>query len=288
MESRMAENDEPVILIVDDEPQVRAILTESFADRPWRIEGAGSAAEALELCGRQTVDVLVLDKNLPDMSGVKLFWQLRNEGHPVACIMITGYGSAESAVEMLNLGVSAYFEKPFEDVFAIGARIEEILVDRGRRRQRVVRRARPRGEAAAPAPSQPVKPIVRPRLAIVAASDVPKTRDVLEESLSGEDLRLVASKRALEVEIVDPVDMVILDAGVATTSVGALVHTVRSRAGEAAIVVVAESPDLGMVKELIDLGVDVLIESSPLVSGTFRSATVGLLQHLRNERIARS
>jgi DNA-binding NtrC family response regulator len=286
----MPESDKPVILIVDDEPQVCAILQGSFAGKPWLVETAASAAGALELCQQKTVDVLVLDKNLPDMSGVKLFWRLRNEGHPVACIMLTGYGSAESAVEMLNLGVSAYFEKPLENVFMVAERIEKILEERHKRRARAARRSRKRGgeEPAVRVKSQPVKPITRPRLSIVAASGVPRTREVLEEVLVGEDVRMVASKRALEVELLDSADMVILDAGVAPTTVASLVRVVRERVGEAAIVVVASQPKLETVKELIDLHVDVLIEKSPLDAATFRSATVGLLHHLRNERVART
>ena len=281
----MAESDKPVVLIVDDEPQVCDILAESFADKPWQVETAHSGTEAMALCRQRTVDVLVLDKNLPDMSGVKLFWHLRTEGHPVACIMITGYGSAESALEMLNLGASAYFEKPFGDVFVIAARVEEILAERHRRRRRAARRARRRGAATdRPPTSQPVKPVRRPRLTVVAASSAPATRHALEESLLEEDVRMVASRRALEVELVEPVDLIVLDAELAAGSVPALVEWVRERAGETAIVVIAEYPGLELVKELIDLGVDVLIEKVPLDTGTFRSATADLLRHVRDER----
>ena len=81
----------------------------------------GTAEEALARCRAQRYDLLVLDKNLPDMSGVRLFWQLRNEGHPVACIMVTGYGSAESAVEMLDQR-----RLPFDEVYQRYTEVEGV------------------------------------------------------------------------------------------------------------------------------------------------------------------
>lgn len=123
----MAEPIKAQLLIVDDEASVRLALELALERPAWAIRSVGSAEQALPLLRTQKFDLLLLDKNLPGMSGVELLRQLRTENNGVWAVMITGYPSSSSATETLNLGVKAYLEKPFDDIFKIGERLERLL-----------------------------------------------------------------------------------------------------------------------------------------------------------------
>ncbi len=268
---------EATILIVDDEPAVCQLLAESFANRPWRVEQVHSAGDALALCARTAVDVVILDKNLPDMSGVKLFWQLRSEGHKLACVMITGYASAESAVEMLNLGVSAYLEKPFEDLFAVGETVAEVLRQQRACTARAARlhRARHPDRAAAR----------KHALTVLLASPDAGVRRGAQTSLAGDTIVEAATMPALEEALAaaERFQLIVLHAALSPTTCSALAAAVRTRAPSAPLVVIARRPPVTILKQLIELEVDVLVEE-PFNAGSFASAVASLVAHLRQER----
>src|SRR3712207_2119015 len=113
-------------LIVDDEPTVASALSLAAGDAAWEVETAHSAEEALRLLTTRKFDAILVDKNLPGMTGVELIRRARELHRAAAIVMMTGYASPESASETLNLGVDAYIEKPFDDIFAIIQRINRI------------------------------------------------------------------------------------------------------------------------------------------------------------------
>lgn len=280
------------ILIVDDEPTVQKLLVLTFKSQPWHVEAVGSAEDALERCRAQKYDLLVLDKNLPEMSGPELLRILRDEGDAVACIMMTAYASAESAVEMMALGVDAYLEKPFPDLEEVGAKVEEVLSQHrdGQRRSKDLAAARDHFRRAQVAlggdlsddSTESAEESVAGNLAIVIACPSQADRDLLSAELAGERLTLVLSGS----ELIDRLergavpDLVIVDAVVAGGALTDFVSRLRKLAPGSGFVVVSDSVPLKLVTDLIDAGVDALIER-PLDAASFARNTEHLLRRLR-------
>jgi DNA-binding response OmpR family regulator len=105
------------ILVVDDEAQLRDLLTEGLQSMGCLVRSAESAVQALEILKNglqgEPWDVLITDLNLADQSGVWLLKEGKKINRDLVVLIITGYGSVESAVEALQLGASDYIQKPF-------------------------------------------------------------------------------------------------------------------------------------------------------------------------------
>jgi len=101
------------ILVVDDEPDIRATIKDILEDEGYLVETAESAASAREARRRQRPDVILLDIWMPDLDGISLLreWSERG-GLPCPVIMISGHGNIETAVEATRLGAWDFIEKP--------------------------------------------------------------------------------------------------------------------------------------------------------------------------------
>jgi len=102
------------LLIVDDEASLRDFLTIVFEEEGWRVESAGSLAEARAAIGRREPDLVLCDLMVPDGSGIDLVREIKAQSPSVAFIMITAYTSTKSAVEALKAGAFDYIAKPFD------------------------------------------------------------------------------------------------------------------------------------------------------------------------------
>src|SRR5881628_3356493 len=105
------------VLIVDDEPGMRAGLSEVLGRGGFAVEQASSAEEALARLGepgRQGgLDLLVTDLRLPGMSGLELIRAARQAGSQMPAIVITAHGTVEDAVAAMKLGAFDFLTKPF-------------------------------------------------------------------------------------------------------------------------------------------------------------------------------
>lgn len=102
------------LLVVDDEASIREVMRYAL-ERPQRsMAFAASLEEALQAAEQARFDVALLDKNLPDGSGLQLAGRLRQRFTDLEWVMVTGYASLDSAVEALDLGAFAYLTKPFD------------------------------------------------------------------------------------------------------------------------------------------------------------------------------
>lgn len=102
------------ILVVDDEPDLRTLYELTLLREGYRVETAGSLAEAraqLQVC---RFDVLITDMRLPDGMGMELLRELREQRRKERTIVMTAYGSAENAVEALRYGAFDYLTKPVD------------------------------------------------------------------------------------------------------------------------------------------------------------------------------
>jgi two-component system, NtrC family, nitrogen regulation response regulator NtrX len=100
------------VLIVDDEPGIRESLTGVLCDEGYRTEAVASGEECLELLGRQSFDLVMLDIWLPRMDGLAALEKIRALPHPPTVIMISGHGTIETAVRATKLGAFDFIEKP--------------------------------------------------------------------------------------------------------------------------------------------------------------------------------
>jgi signal transduction histidine kinase len=108
----MARSDK--ILIIDDDPRMRELLFECLAPLGCEVTQANSGQQALELTKAQPFDVVLLDLMLPDVEGMKVFRDIRQQRPETEVIVLTGYGSLESAIEALRIGAYDYVTKPFD------------------------------------------------------------------------------------------------------------------------------------------------------------------------------
>jgi len=100
------------ILIVDDEPGVRAALEGILADEGFDVHAEPSGEQALERLGREPFDAILLDVWLPGIDGLETLVRLRQRGSDAEIVMISGHGTIETAVRATKLGAFDFIEKP--------------------------------------------------------------------------------------------------------------------------------------------------------------------------------
>ncbi len=104
-------NAKPVILIVDDEKNTREGLARALK-RSYEVRTAESGAQALEILSGQSVDVMLSDLRMPVMDGMTLMQRALASSPELVCILLTAYGSMETAVEAMRHGATDFLTKP--------------------------------------------------------------------------------------------------------------------------------------------------------------------------------
>jgi len=172
----------PVLMVVDDEPELRALLADYFSRNGFTVRAAADAAEARGLVDLAPPDLAVLDVNMPGENGLSLARWLRQTHPRIGILMLTTAGEAVDRIVGLELGADDYMPKPFE--------LRELLA----RVRAVLRRTAPEPEpgsntpAAEPAPP----PYVARRVAFGACwLDLDRRRLVAE---SGADIEITAAE----------------------------------------------------------------------------------------------
>src|SRR5512136_1026938 len=102
----------PSILIVDDEPGVRAALGGVLRDEGYAVEAVDSGEACLERAARAAFDVILLDIWLPGMDGLATLVKLRERQVDAEVVIISGHGNIESAVRAIKTGAFDFIEKP--------------------------------------------------------------------------------------------------------------------------------------------------------------------------------
>lgn len=104
----------PSLLVVDDEPSILYFFGQAFAESDLSLLTASTAAEAMDVVARDSPDVIILDIDLPDASGLDLFRRIHKADTKVPIIFITGQGTTSTAIEAMQLGAYEYLLKPLE------------------------------------------------------------------------------------------------------------------------------------------------------------------------------
>ena len=107
-------NDAKTILIVDDEASMRRNIVDLLSMKGYTLLETESGEEAIEIISKTKLDLLLLDINLPKMSGLDVLRQTKIDHIDLPCILLTAYGTSEKAIEAMKLGAFDYLEKPFE------------------------------------------------------------------------------------------------------------------------------------------------------------------------------
>ncbi len=130
------------VMVVDDEMLIRKRIIYGFDWESWGyqvVSEAGNGPEALEMLGREAVDVAIVDIAMPDMNGIELVREIRKRNYPVEIIFLTGHSSFEYAKEAIAEGVYYYILKPLsEEEFSATLRKLAHKMDREQERERTM------------------------------------------------------------------------------------------------------------------------------------------------------
>jgi len=182
------------ILVVDDEPGMRAGLAAVLGRGGFAVEVAPSGEDGLARLAQGGIDLLVTDLRLPGMSGLDLVCEARRAGIDAPVIVITAYGTIEDAVAAMKLGAFDFLTKPFSpnDLLHLATRaLESERADAGGAR------GRGRGSAGEVPRAATARPIITRdpavlRLLEIAESVASSRAPVLIEGESGTGKELVA------------------------------------------------------------------------------------------------
>src|SRR5262249_9690002 len=104
----------PLFLVIDDDPLTLECFHLLFSKAEAMVATAMTAAEGLKLFTEMRPDVVIVDIRLPDESGLEVFRRLHDLNAKVPVILITGHGTAETAIEAMRLGAYDYVVKPLD------------------------------------------------------------------------------------------------------------------------------------------------------------------------------
>ena len=102
------------VLVVDDEPSIADLLYEDLSEAGYDCTKAATGEDALMRLSQNPCDVMLLDLNLPGISGMDVLREVRASHSETAIIVITAAGDAQTAVEAMKNGAIDYITKPFE------------------------------------------------------------------------------------------------------------------------------------------------------------------------------
>jgi DNA-binding NtrC family response regulator len=108
------------ILVVEDDAAMRDLLTEELSDAGFSVQAAAGAAAGLEIARRDKFDLIITDLRMPEMDGFDLIRGVVALPEAPHVVMVTAFGSIETAIRAVKLGAYDYITKPFE--------IEELLL----------------------------------------------------------------------------------------------------------------------------------------------------------------
>ena len=103
----------PTILIVEDEPKMLRLLELTLAEEGFATRAASDAESGLKLLGQEQIDLVVTDLRLPGMNGLEFLAAIKRANALIPVVVMTAYGTVETAVEAMKAGASDYVLKPF-------------------------------------------------------------------------------------------------------------------------------------------------------------------------------
>ncbi|MGD0917415.1 MAG: response regulator [Thermodesulfobacteriota bacterium] len=102
------------ILVVDDDPGFREMITKFLQDKGFQAASASNGNRAIENVLSGFPELVLLDLKLPDMTGVEVLKRIKEINEDIAVVIVTGYGGEQVAVDLIKAGALDYISKPFE------------------------------------------------------------------------------------------------------------------------------------------------------------------------------
>ena len=124
------------IFIIEDEKTIRVPLADELREAGYRVKEFRDSHQALKAVQRQPVDVVITDMKMPGLNGLEILTRLMDIKPDVPVVVITAYGSEDTAIAAMERGAYDYIEKPFDldDMVALMARIKKKkFIDNGHR-----------------------------------------------------------------------------------------------------------------------------------------------------------
>ena len=109
-----ANQDTPQLLIVDDKASMRSLLEAAFAEKGYAIRTAVDGQDAIDQLAEQTFDIVITDLNMPEKGGIDVLKAVKAVSEDTEVIVITAFGTMETAVEAMRLGAYDFIAKPFK------------------------------------------------------------------------------------------------------------------------------------------------------------------------------
>ena len=101
------------VLVIDDERIVLDSITKILKDEDFAVDVNLSGRQGLELALQKDYDIVLTDLRMPDIGGMRVLRDIKRAKPATPVVMITGFGSVQSAVQAMKLGAAEYLEKPF-------------------------------------------------------------------------------------------------------------------------------------------------------------------------------
>jgi two-component system, NtrC family, response regulator AtoC len=106
--------EQPKILVVEDDPDIRRILTLFLQEKHYHVKVAESAPQALEMLSEEPTDLILSDVRMPGMSGLDLLKAVKERDPEIELVLMSAYTSVKDAVEAIQNGAADYVEKPID------------------------------------------------------------------------------------------------------------------------------------------------------------------------------
>ncbi|MBD3331368.1 response regulator [candidate division GN15 bacterium] len=104
----------PNILVVDDKDSMRDMLTQTLSEEGYRVDSAANGKTALELVHNKSYDLVLTDMKMPDVDGLEVLTGVKENDEDTSVIVMTAYGTVETAVSAMKKGAFDFITKPFD------------------------------------------------------------------------------------------------------------------------------------------------------------------------------
>ena len=131
----------PNILVMEDDLSVAKGLEIILSEEGYQVDLASTGTLAMQAFNERRYDLLVADLRLPDIDGMEVIKQVKNDTPETEVVIITGYGSTATAVEAMKIGVHDFLPKPFTDDQIKSAIDEALVTQESKMEERTVKKA---------------------------------------------------------------------------------------------------------------------------------------------------
>lgn len=101
------------VLVVDDDESLRRVIEYNISEEGYKVLSASNGKKAMDIFRQEDVDLVITDLQMPEMGGIELIRQLRAVSPSAMVIVVTAFGTVDTAVESMKLGAFEYITKPF-------------------------------------------------------------------------------------------------------------------------------------------------------------------------------